>query len=68
MNGNTFNKYTIDILNKLPFWFKIKKNYQSSIGAEFLNVFGFTLNEFEEILKYAYNMCNLKDFDNETYI
>lgn len=63
-----FNKYTIDILNKLPFWFKIKKNYKDSIGAQFLNTFGLELNELEEIINHAYNMCSLESFNNDTYI
>ena len=41
---NKFGIYTKEFISKLPYWFSIRKNNKSSIGASFLNCFGLELD------------------------
>lgn len=40
------------LCDMLPHWFKMRRD-PSSVGAQFLNVFGLTLDEVEDLLNYA---------------
>lgn len=53
MNKASFSKYTEKIRVALPFWFKMKKKPNNSVGLDFLNVFGMQLDEIEKMLDYA---------------
>lgn len=61
--SNRFSDYTTRIQNKLPYWFDKMKTDKSSIGAEFLNVFGLTLEDINTMLTYAYEQTNLNTID-----
>ncbi|MNQ18730.1 hypothetical protein D3C85_317820 [compost metagenome] len=45
--------YLTKIQSKLPTWFKMRRD-KNSIGAQFLNVMGLSLDDIQEILDYAY--------------
>lgn len=49
---NQFAQSTQKLLDKLPSWFKMRKDPEST-GAQFLNVIGLSLDEVEHILDYA---------------
>ena len=49
----TFSKYTEKIKAMLPFWFKMKKKPNESVGLSFLHIFGIELDEIENMLEYA---------------
>lgn len=44
-------KFTRNLMSKFPSWMKMSKD-PYSVGASFLNVFGITLEEFEEEMNY----------------
>ena len=58
-----FADYTKKIIDKLPYWFKMKKSPQDSIGALFLNVIGLEFEQIEYILDYAYKQTNIYNMD-----
>lgn len=60
---NRFSDYTNNIINKLPFWFKMKKSPNESIGAHFLNVFGLEFEDMRYILDYAFKQMYLDEMD-----
>lgn len=48
------NEFTKNMMAKFPSWMKMAKD-PDSVGAQFLNVFGFTLSEFQEQLDETIN-------------
>lgn len=58
-----FAKYTKQILEALPHWFKIRKESNDSIGARFLNICGLRLDEIRDVMKYAYEQCYIDTAD-----
>lgn len=65
IDDKKFSIFTESILNKLPYWFSIKKRSQKSIGAAFLNVFGLELEDIDFILNYAFKQCFIQYTDIE---
>lgn len=59
----TFAKHTNAILNALPYWFKIRKHSEDSIGARFLNICGLELDDARYVIDYAYNQCYIESAD-----
>lgn len=59
----SFSDYTNKIVQKLPYWFKMKKDPKNSIGATFLNAFGLELEDVRYILEYAYEQTRIEDAD-----
>lgn len=58
-----FSDYTNILVQKLPYWFKMKKDPYNSIGPAFLNAFGLELEDVRYILEYAYNQTRIEDAD-----
>ena len=58
-----FAKHTAAILDALPYWFKIRKQSEDSIGARFLNVAGLELDDARYVLEYAYQQCYIDTAD-----
>lgn len=63
MNNDKFSKYTEIIRKYLPFWFKIKKKPQESLGLLFLKIFGMQLDDIDKILNYAYEQTKISSID-----
>lgn len=59
----TFARHTNAILNALPYWFKIRKESEDSIGARFLNVSGLELDDARYVIEYAYQQCYIDTAD-----
>lgn len=63
--------YTNKIIQKLPYWFSMKKDPYESIGVKFLNAFGLELEDMRNILEYAYEQTRIDNLDtdylNSTY-
>ena len=59
----TFARYTNAILNMLPYWFKIRKGSENSIGARFLNICGLELDDARYVVDYAYKQCYINTAD-----
>lgn len=57
------NDYTKIFVEKLPYWFKMKKQPLDSIGTQFLNVFGLEYQQMREILEYAFEQIYLNTMD-----
>lgn len=55
--------YTKKMIASLPYWFKMKKNPQESIGASFLNIIGLEMDELRHILEYAYEQNKVSSLD-----
>lgn len=62
---NRFSEVTKKIQDKLPYWFTKMRTDETSVGAQFLNVFGLALEDVEYITNYAYDQTNIKDIDIE---
>lgn len=58
-----FADYTNNIVQKLPYWFKMKKNPYDSIGPLFLNAFGLEMEDVKYILEYAYEQTRIGNVD-----
>ncbi len=58
-----FAKATSNIVGKLPYWWKIKKKPQESIGAYFLNIVGMEIDEAEYVLNYALRQIHVLTAD-----
>ena len=58
-----FARHTNAILDALPYWFKIRKESQDSIGARFLNVCGLELDDARYVIDYAYQQCYIETAD-----
>lgn len=63
-----FSKFTQILLDKMPYWFKMKKNPKESSGALFMNYFGLELEDINNILEYAQKQmfidtCDIKQVD-----
>jgi hypothetical protein len=58
-----FAQYTEKIIKALPYWFKIKKKANESIGAKFLNITGLELDDVRYIIEYAYEQTKLESAD-----
>lgn len=63
MENKKFNLFTQKIISRLPYWMKIRKADDTSLGAKFLNVFGVELKEIYEILNYAYEQVYVETID-----
>lgn len=59
----TFARHTNAILNALPYWFKIRKESENSIGARFLNICGLELDDARYVIDYAYRQCYIETAD-----
>ena len=59
----TFARHTNAILNALPYWFKIRKQSEDSIGARFLNISGLELDDARYVIEYAYRQCYIDTAD-----
>ena len=59
----TFAKHTSAILDALPYWFKMRKQSEDSIGARFLNIAGLELDDAQYVLEYAYQQCYIDTAD-----
>ena len=59
----TFAKHTNAILDALPYWFKIRKESQDSIGTRFLNICGLELDDARYVIDYAYQQCYIETAD-----
>lgn len=60
---DAFASATKRMLDKLPYWWKIKKNPGATTGAPFLNVIGMELDEARHILDYALQQIRLYSAD-----
>lgn len=58
-----FARHTNAILNALPYWFKIRKESENSIGARFLNICGLELDDVRYVIDYAYRQCYIDTAD-----
>lgn len=58
------SEYLKQIQSKLPTWFKMRKD-PTTVGARFLNVMGFGLDDVKAILDYAYEQQFLPTTDLE---
>ena len=58
-----FAKHTEDILDMLPYWFKIRKKSENSIGARYLNIAGLELDDARYALDWAYDQCYIESAD-----
>jgi hypothetical protein len=58
-----FAQYTELLLEKLPYWFHMRKNSNDSIGAEFFNIFGIALEDALYTIDYAYDQCYIDSID-----
>lgn len=63
MSRVKFAKHTEKIRSMLPFWFKMKKQPNDSLGLQFLNFFGLQLDDVEKMLKYAYEQTKIETID-----
>lgn len=61
---NTTRKFTRNLMAKLPSWMRMSKD-PDSIGAQFLNVFGISYEEFEEEMNYVQNNFYIETADVE---
>lgn len=59
-----FAKYTEKIRAMLPFWFKMKKQPNESLGLQFLNFFGLEFDDIYKMLNYAYNQNKIMKMDD----
>lgn len=64
MPREEFAKYTEKIRSMLPFWFKMKKQPNESLGLQFLNIAGMELCDIEKILNYAYEQTKIDTIDD----
>jgi hypothetical protein len=51
------------LLEKLPYWFSMRKKSQDSNGANYLNIFGIELDDALFTIDYAYNQCYIDTID-----
>lgn len=58
-----FANHTSILLDKLPYWFKMRKESKNSIGADYLNIFGNTLDDALYTIDYAYKQCYIDFVD-----
>ena len=59
----SFADHTELILEKLPYWFHMRKHSNESYGAEFLNISGIALDDALYTIDYAYNQCYIDSID-----
>ena len=58
-----FAEHTESILNKLPYWFNIRKHSDDSLGADYLNITGINLDDALYTIDYAYQQCYIDTVD-----
>lgn len=58
-----FADHTNILLEKLPYWFKMRKQSKDSIGADYLNISGINLDDALYTIDYAYNQCYIDTVD-----
>ena len=58
-----FADHTEELLNRLPYWFKMRKKSQDSNGANYLNISGINLDDALYTIDYAYNQCYIDTVD-----
>ena len=61
--NEVFAKYTNKIIQKLPSWFKMRRDPINSVGAQFLEVTGLEYDNMEFILNYAYEQSRIDKAD-----
>ena len=52
-----FAQHTSILLEKLPYWFHMRKHSEDSHGADYLNISGINLDDALYTIDYAYNQC-----------
>ena len=58
-----FANHTETLLNKLPYWFKMRKESKNSLGADYLNISGINLDDALYTIEYAYKQCYIDTVD-----
>lgn len=58
-----YAEHTSILLEKLPYWFSMRKKSQDSNGANYLNIFGMELDDALFTIDYAYNQCYIDTVD-----
>lgn len=58
-----YAEHTNILLEKLPYWFSMRKKSQDSNGANYLNIFGMELDDALFTIDYAYNQCYIDTVD-----
>lgn len=56
-------EYTKVFTDKMPYWTKIRKNPNESIGQKFLNVFGLEFDDMRYILDYSFEQMFINKMD-----
>jgi len=58
-----FAQHTNTLLEKLPYWFKMRKHSEDSHGADYLNISGLNLDDALYTIDYAYQQCYIDTVD-----
>ena len=58
-----FAQHTNILLEKLPYWFNMRKHTTDSQGAEYLNISGTALDDALYTIDYAYQQCYIDTVD-----
>ena len=58
-----FAQHTNILLEKLPYWFNMRKHSNDSQGAEYLNISGTALDDALYTIDYAYQQCYIDTVD-----
>lgn len=63
MSDLLYANATTELLRKLPYWFKARKNSKDSLGARYLNIIGLDLDDARYVIDYAYKQCYIDTVD-----
>ena len=58
-----YAQHTSILLEKLPYWFSMRKKSQDSNGADYLNITGINLDDALYTIDYAYDQCYIDTVD-----
>lgn len=58
-----YAEHTDILLNKLPYWFSMRKKSKDSNGANYLNIAGIELDDALFTIDYAYKQCYIDTVD-----
>ena len=58
-----YAEHTSILLDKLPYWFSMRKKSKDSHGADYLNIAGMNLDDALFTINYAYNQCYIDSID-----
>jgi hypothetical protein len=61
--SNRFSDVTKRIQERLPYWFRKMRTDETSIGAQFLNVFGLAIEDVEYMVNYIYEQTSIRNID-----